>query len=203
MKIYYHISTNPNCNWEVGDEIEFGLEDNFMWKSFLEKGDFIKLDGEVFTSYKVVTNALGIYMRLHPIPIPMKSYHLNPIYSLKEAVESLRNVMLINRELAFESIRREFYPALPSRNKCIWLIPDHEQSLVFWRNLFGEKNQKVFKVSADGIIHRTSQEWLIVETDALNNINAMGHKYWQGEKAGSVDDEVLFIGKVRILERIY
>lgn len=41
MKFFYHINNNPDCNWEIGDEIEFGLKENYMWKSFLEKGDFL------------------------------------------------------------------------------------------------------------------------------------------------------------------
>lgn len=140
-------------------------------------------------------------MRAHPLPIQMRNYHLKPLYTLKEAIDSLGNVMNLNRELAFESIRREFYPELPSRHKCIWLIPDNEQSLNFWMNLFGTKNQRVFKVQVDGKIHRTSQEWLIGGTYSLNEINSIAHKYWKCENSGGIEDEVLFIGKIKILEK--
>lgn len=203
METFYHISNKPDCDWKVGDEIEFGVEQNYMWQSFLMNGDFIELEDEKIPADLIIEHALDHYMKIYYAPMQMKNYHFNPLHTLKEAVDSLRNLKIIKRELVFESIRKEFYPELPSRHKCIWLIPDDEKSLEFWRrDVFKLNNPKIFKLSVDGKTHRASQQWLICRTYSLNEINSMAHKYWQGENSGSIDDEILFVGKIRILEKL-
>jgi hypothetical protein len=122
----------------------------------------------------------------------MKGYHFNPIKTLKETIDSLGNALKICRELAFESIRKEFYPELPSRQKCIWLMPDNEKSLELWKNTIHNEHQKIFKVTADGNIHRAVQKWLIGGTFSLNKWITLAHKYWKGEDSGSIEDEIIF-----------
>ena len=133
----------------------------------------------------------------------MKDYHFNPILTLGETIDSLGNSMKIIRELAFEAIRKEFYPELPSREKCIWLIPDNEQSFVFWKNVLNNNSQRIFKLAVDGKIHKAAQKWLVGGTFALNETNSMAHKYWNGGDSGSIEDEILFVGKIKILEKLY
>ncbi|MDP1726879.1 MAG: DUF2441 domain-containing protein [Bacteroidota bacterium] len=203
MEMYYHINNSPDCNWKIGDEIYFGHEDNYMWRSFAEKGDFIELNGEKYSSDLITRHAFDTYTSKFPAPIKMQGYHFNPILTIKEAIDSLGNTLRIIRELAFETIRNSFYPELPSRHKCIWLIPDNEQSYDFWKNILQSKHQKIFKVIiVNGKIHRAAQKWLIGGTFPLNETISKAHKYWKGEDSGNVEDEVLFEGKIRILEEV-
>lgn len=201
MQVFYHINNNPECNWKVGDEIIFGVDDNHMWQSFARTGDFIELNGTKYTSDLITRNALDVYMG-QAAPIPMKDYHFKPIYTLKEALDSLGNSVKIIREQAFESIRKEFYSELPSRNKCIWLIPNDALSFSFWKNTLYSINQRIFKLAVDGKIHRAAQKWLVGGTYPLSEINSMAHRYWKGEDSGGIEDEVLFTGKIKILEEI-
>ena len=72
---YFHINNQPDCSWKPGDEVSIGHEYNYMWRSFLEKGAFIKLNGEKLPAYKIIKAALNIYLRLDPVPLQMKDYH--------------------------------------------------------------------------------------------------------------------------------
>lgn len=202
MSMYYHINNNTNCNWQKGDEVYFGHEYNKMWTSFLEKGAYINLNGDKHSADKIVKTALNAYSRNEPVPLQMKGYHFNPVFTLKEATDCLGQSMNIIRELTFEAIRREFYPELPSRHNCIWLTLDDKLSVQFWKNLVHGSNKRIFRVETEGIIHRAAHKWLIGGTIPLNEINSMAHKYWRGEDSGSIEDEILFVGKVIILDEV-
>ncbi len=141
-------------------------------------------------------------MSIFPVLEAMKGYHLNPILTLNEASDSLGNLMRIVRELVFENIRKEYYPDLPSRHKCIWLIPDDNESFRFWKSILKSKSQRVFKVIVKGKIHRASQKWLVGGTIPLNEIYLMANKFWNSDEAGDYEDEILFVGKMTILEEL-
>jgi hypothetical protein len=199
---YFHINNQPDCSWKAGDEVFLGHEYNKMWRSFLEKGAYIDLEGEKVLADKIIITALNAYARNEPIPIQMKSYHFKPVHTLKEATDCLGQSMRINRELAFESIRKEYYPELPSRHNCIWLTPDDKKSLDFWKNVVYGSNKRIFRVETEGVIHRAAHKWLITGMMPLNEINSLAHNYWKGKEAGGLEDEILFIGKLKIIEEL-
>lgn len=203
MNTYYHINNNPDCSWKNGDEFYFGQEENKFWRSFLEKGASIKLDGNNRRpADQVIKFALNAYAYNEPVPPQMQAYHFKPVHTLKEASDCLRQSISAVRELIFESIRKEFYPDLPSRHNCIWLVPDDPQSLTFWKELVYGKTKRIFKVEAEGTIHRAANKWLITGTIPLNEINSLAHNYWKGTDAGGLEDEILFTGKLKIIEEL-
>ena len=202
MSSYFHINNQPDCSWKAEDEVYFGNEYNNMWRSFLEKGAYINLNGEKRPADQVIKYALNAYAYNEPVPPQMKGYRFNPVFTLKEATDCLGESMRIIRELIFESIRKEFYPQLPSRHNCIWLIPDDKRSLQFWKNLVHGSNKRIFRVETEGIIHRAANKWLITGTIPLNEINSLAHNYWKGNDAGGLEDEILFTGKVKIIEEL-
>jgi len=199
---YFHINNQADCSWRAGDEVYCGHEYNKMWRSFLEKGAFINLNGDKRPADQVIKYALNAYARNEPVPEQMKGYHFKPVGTLKEATDCLGESMRIIRELTFEAIRKEFYPELPSRHNCIWLCPDDKRALQFWMNLVHGSNKKIFRVKTDGIVHRTTNKWLITGTIPLNEINSLAHNYWRGKGTGGFEDEILFVGKLKIIEEL-
>ena len=202
MSSYFHINNQPDCSWKAGDEVYFGNEYNNMWRSFLEKGAYINLNGEKRPADQVIKYALNAYAYNEPVPPQMKGYRFNPVFTLKEATDCLGQSMRIIQELIFESIRKEFYPQLPSRHNCIWLTPDDKRSLQFWKNLVHGSNKRIFRVETEGIIHRAANKWLITGTIPLNEINSLAHNYWKGNDAGGLEDEILFTGKLKIIDEL-
>ncbi len=202
MELYYHINKDNTCNWKVGDEIDLSKEDNFYWQSFSETSELIEINGEKFDVYQIATNAFDAYIRKYPPPMKMKDYHFNSLRTLKETMDSLGNAVKTVRELAFELVRKDFYPELPSRQKCIWLIPDDKKSLEYWKNVIQNKDKRIFKITVNGKIHRAAPKWLNGGTFSLNKWTSMAHSYWQGEESGNIEDEILFEGKIKIIEEI-
>jgi hypothetical protein len=199
LNTYYHINRNPDCLWNAGDEFYFGQEHNYRWRSFLENGRSVNLNGEKHTADKIIKTALNCYLERKPFPVQMNDYRCNPVATLNHAAECLDHSMNIIRELAFEAIRKEFYPELPSRQRCIWLTPNDELSLQFWKN---KVSGKIFRVETEGVIHRAPEKWMIMGTIPLNEINSLAHNYWKGNDAGGFEDEILFEGKLKIVEEL-
>lgn len=202
MSSYFHINNQPDCSWKAGDEVYFGHEYNNMWRSFLEKGAYINLNGEKRPADQVVKFALNWYLKKQPFPEEMKDYHFHPVATLKEATDCLGQSTRLIRELTFEAVRKEFYPELPSRHSCIWLAPYDKNSLQFWKKQVHGSVKKIFRVEAEGIIHRAANKWLMTGSMSLNDINLMAHNYWKGNEAGGLEDEILFIGKLKIIEEL-
>lgn len=202
MNTFYHITNNPDCSWKIGDEYCFGHEYNKYWLSFLEKGAYINLKGERRPADQVIKYALNAYAYNELVPPQMKDYHFNPVFTLKEATDCLGQSIRTIRELLFESVRKEFYPELPSRQNCLWLTTDDQNSLEFWKkSVYGEK-KRVFRVKTEGITHRAANKWLITGTIPLNEIISKAHNYWKGDDAGGIEDEILFVGKLKIIEEL-
>ena len=84
----------------------------------------------------------------------------------------------------------------------MWLSPDDKLSLQFRNNLVHGSNKRIFRVETEGIIHRAANKWLNTRTIPLDEINLMAHNYWKGIDTGDIEDEILFIGKLKIVEEL-
>ena len=200
MKTYFHINNDCTCDWKEGDIIDFDGNQNYYWQGLSRKGDYIKLSGQEYPSNLVAEKALKVYKREEGPPKEMKDYHFHPLITLEQTFQSLGNSLRLNRELIFEYVRNEFYPELPSRHSCIWLIPNDTESVDFWKQIIQGNTHKIFKVTVDGKIHRASQKWLIGGTISVHEWEKLAHRYWQGLESGSLQDEILFEGKMKILK---
>lgn len=107
------------------------------------------------------------------------------------------------RELIWEDIRAARYPEKPSRKKCLWLA-EGEDNLNYWLSKLGSANDLlVFRVEVDeGITHDASDEHLMSDNMAYNEAIAMAECYWNGEISNPIAKEVLFEGRLRVLEHI-
>jgi hypothetical protein len=63
-----------------------------------------------------------------------------------------------------------------------------------------QHQKRIYQVEVDGNVHRTSQEWLIGGTFSLNRWDELAHNYWKGTNYESIEDEVLFTGRIKILK---
>lgn len=113
------------------------------------------------------------------------------------------NLLLI-RELIFEEVRNAMFPQLPSRQRCIWLIPDNPAAVKYWwSTMAGPK--KIFQLSVSGKYHVANQSFLKIDSGPYN-LNAWkerAFRYWAGIKgADAIEDEVLFEGFVNTLEEV-
>jgi hypothetical protein len=127
-------------------------------------------------------------------------YHFNPEETIKELDRALKDYLILVREWIFEEIRKEFFPNLPSRQRCLFVIPNDVQSLNYWRNTLG-KNGNILKLELTGKLHRANQLHLDLTTDNLDHIRGKAFKYWAGASgSNSAEDEYLFEGFAKVLE---
>lgn len=108
-KIFYQVATNRN--FKVGDRLHFGEETNGQMKIF---NFSFNENGKPFHELGFKDAKKGIF----------KNKTL--IYKLSNA---LANYDLYLRETALEEVRKEKFPNLPSRFKCMFLSETKEDAL--------------------------------------------------------------------------
>lgn len=106
------------------------------------------------------------------------------------------------RELIWEAVRVENYLDKPSRQKCLW-VSQGEDNLNYWISQLGlGKNQAVFRVDLEGKTHEASDEHLMNDDIPYDLALEKAHKYWKGEISNPLAKEILFEGKMRVLEQV-
>lgn len=121
----------------------------------------------------------------------------------KDLVGGLRNYLLFMRERIFENVRRNSFPALPSRLKCLWVIEDNgniNEAINYWWNELS-RNGQLIKLELNGNLFQSDEKYLQLKLESVESMKSKAESYWQG-KLG--DDptyyECLFIGKAKVLE---
>ncbi|WP_337487858.1 DUF2441 domain-containing protein [Phascolarctobacterium faecium] len=112
------------------------------------------------------------------------------------------------REMIFEEIRQKHFPHLPSRQRCLWLIPiknDNTQALDYWKTILLQDNtpHQILLLNCSGKIHYANQSFLDLHVGNFNYFREKAFKYWSGLNVDTVssDIECLFEGFVTV-ERI-
>lgn len=108
--------------------------------------------------------------------------------------------MKVVRELIFEEIRNEFFPSFPSRTRCLWVLPDNEETIKFWREeLKGQ--QVLLKLSLTGKVFEANQQYLSIAKEfSLDELRQKAFRYWSGASGtNSAEIEVLFEGFAKVL----
>ncbi len=104
------------------------------------------------------------------------------------------------RELVWEDIRKKEFPHLPSRQRCIWLIPTLE-GVKYWINRMGISDEyQVLRANVQGRIHKASESFLLTEVEPLEEVILKARQYWLGIVEDPATEEILFEGRVKVVE---
>jgi hypothetical protein len=208
-EIFYHIQIvrpwKPS-EWEIG-QIHFigAIKNPFV--GFYDKNSFGVRDPNsgMFYTTDYIAAAMRNYIktgRKEKDKNLSTFYHFDTEKTTEELIKVLNDYLLLVREWIFEEVRKEFFPNLPSRQRCLWVIPDDEKAIQYWWNEMG-KEGKLLKLELTGKIHQTNQQCLAQTTQSLNEIRMKAFKYWAGASGiDSSQDEYLFEGFVKVLESI-
>jgi hypothetical protein len=107
------------------------------------------------------------------------------------------------RELIFEEVRKEYFPTFPSRTRCLWVVPEEEGLIDYWRNQLDvdEYEYKILKLSLTGKIFKANQGHLEVGNFPLDTWRQKAFRYWAGASGENpLENEVLFEGFATVLE---
>src|SRR5690606_13648806 len=104
----------------------------------------------------------------------------------------------------FEEVRSDYFPSLPSRIRCLWVIePDEDnKSLKYWYNQLGRKG-RIYQINLTGKIHKVNQEYLTINTNSMNYLRQQAFKYWSGASGTHQHEcEILFEGLAIVEEQL-
>lgn len=193
---FFHI--NRSVQWSthqsltVGQEVEAGIEMN-PYFSFYEKTSMtfpVTIEsGQVVHSPAV--KFLGSVMRgeVRPVNLPQDAFNV------------ARHFVVLARELFWESIRLEEFPDRPSRHRCIWLCPSLENARDWFSRLDITKfDYQLLKVSVNGRLHKANELLLLGDSEPLEITRSKAREYWQGLQAEGGREEILFEGRMKVLE---
>lgn len=203
--VYYHIQRSDPWKgqpWNVGQTYFIGGKKNPFF-GFYDFAAFNIQDpiSKNWYSLNHVANSMIKYIDKKEKDEYLKSfYHFDSEKTTRELYNALEEYLKLVREWTFEEVRREFFPNLPSRQRCLFVIPMEFQSLNYWWNKLG-KNGNILKLELTGKLHRTNQEYLLATTDSLDHIRGKAFRYWAGASgSNAAEDEYLFEGFAKVLE---
>lgn len=183
--ILYQVATDKN--YKVGDIMHFGDEPN----------------GQEFNCLNLSFNKEGQYLHKLGFDNAKKGIFKNKklIFDLSKA---LSNYDFIMREFALEEVRKQQFPHLPSRFRCMFLSEDADTCL---HNLQGfidrgaGTNLQAIKVKVNGEAHFVKDYGVSRLGLSFNEYKNEAIKYWsQDQHSTSATKEILFIGDVEIVE---
>ena len=115
------------------------------------------------------------------------------------ADDLVRHFVAYIRELIWEDVRKTEFPHLPSRQRCIWLIPNRE-GVSFWLNRLGLEGRE-FQI-ARVRLHIGSDEHLLGDSEPMLVTIKRARQYWLGINDSESTQEILFEGRIRVEEFI-
>jgi len=198
-KDYYHIQ-RFDCphKWNVGNTFSFGNQNNHYANRFNNPG---------FVYATETGEKIQILQSFYRIKSLLNTGNVSGI-DLRKIVELIKvlrrfadDTLIVHRENVFEEIRAKNFPNLPSRKRCIWLIPFNKESLDFWVPRIPKR--KIFQINATGKVHNSSERFLLFEEyNSLEDIRQAAFSYWAGVEGESKDDEIIFEGVIEVIQEI-
>ncbi len=213
MKITVFRLETKNINYWKNDEAKtVGSTYNYFFGFYLdEKSQFTKMMNDLlsFDEINPQKNTLSDihkfiknndYLKFVDFFERTKKHNIyknNPIFIDKEFGQLIR-------ELTLESIRLDKYPAYPSRQTCLYCIPD-EKGISYWKNRINSKSKdyQLVELEIEGDTFVGNDDFLIryegdIETYKENLIN-----YWDIEgSVKMIESEILFNGTARCIRVI-
>lgn len=186
--ILYQVSRDRN--YKVGDIIEFGIENNGV-------------GNRVFNSKFNICNETYY-------DLGFKYADSKNFFKKKELIvnicKSLSESDYVIRELAVEEIRKNFYPDMPSRLKCMFLSESKDLVLRNLHDFHKENKNKQYQavaVKVTGNIFYAKEIGLPRKGLSYSEYMDVAHQYWcQNQDSTSEVKEILFEGNAEIVEII-
>ena len=183
--ILYQVATDRN--YKVGDIIHFGDEPN----------------GQEFNCLNLSFNNNGEPLHKLGYDNAKKGIFKNKNLLL-DMSNALSNYDFIMREFALEEVRRQQFPHLPSRFRCMFLSEDADtclHNLQGFINRGAGSNLQAIKVRVNGEAHFVKDYGVGRLGLSFNEYKNEAIKYWsQDQHSSSATKEILFTGDVEILD---
>jgi hypothetical protein len=196
---YYHINRlvdwSPHRNpLSVGEAIDVGGSSNPYFRLFETVGATYPL----VQGGQVTQRIPGVrFLEL------VRDGVINPSNLARDAFDLASYLARHIGEFVFEDVRRREFPHLPSRQRCVWLIPNQDGAR-YWVRRLGMVEEgvdfQVVRVRVQGRLHTASESYLVTDSMPLLEVITRARQYWLGivEEAGT--EEIIFEGRMRVEE---
>lgn len=182
-KVLFHISRETT--WEIGQTIISGERENPFWRGCKEYSPKVVVNGETMPIFEMI--------RKFP-NFDVTADNINFLYANLKNLS--KEFAFYIRERTFEDVRREYYPELPSRQKCLWL--SEEDQLPFWRTMEENTQRSLLVLELSGDIFCGDAFWLTADTFSSIEYTNRARHYWSGDLTDVPQKEYLFYGKALI-----
>lgn len=188
----FHIAKQPSNYqpWAEGDEIDWGNRDNLFTRNLFSSDLRYPDPTHGPTSYRKA------YESLLQKSLAEKNSQLFSYFDFSNYALNKTSMML--REIVLESYRKNHKPELPSRWNCIWLCSG--EGVDYWVNALQISDYKVYRVQVSGACHVSLDEHLYSDILNVDQYFEMAQRYWKGQASISPDSEIIFNGKLTVLE---
>lgn len=191
---FYHINREvpwvPYQSRKVGDAFCVGAEENpfFQHYSNYSPRELVNQNGET-----VKVPAVAFLRQVKEGLI-----QTNDLPTI--AFQTAEYFQMFLREVWWECVRLQEFPQLPSRQRCLWLIPDLA-GVDFWlERLHCHAPYQVLTVEAEGIFHTANEKYLTGDAVLLPEMRERARLYWKGVMPHDGMPEVLFEGAINVVE---
>lgn len=185
-KIFYQVATNRN--YKVGDILNFGENLNGQGQRVLNSK---------FNNGNTPFSKLGFQY------LDNKNIFKNKKVIL-EISKALLEADFVLRELATEEVRKQNFPNLPSRFKCMFLSETKEEAMKNFEKMKKDNPHKTFQavaVKLNGEIFYAKEIGLQRNGLSFNQYKQLSEEYWnQNQNSNEKVKEILFEGQAEILE---
>lgn len=176
----YHISRQDH--WKVGDILTAGVEDNEFWSICKDYNRTFKVDGREMTVFEMINNVETF---------EVSQQNIRFLYMVIKRIS--KEYAFYVREQIFEAVRREYFPQLPSRQKCLWVC--EEDQISFWADSKTDKEpRRLLTLELTGDLFCGDDYWLDADTFSSLTYTDRAHHYWAGELSDDPHKEFLFTG---------
>ena len=198
-KELFHIHSIDSYDdiWQVGNIIN--IDNDFISNRFLFMNERFKLLSNYFKTndveelIKKIEYLIAEFMFLSDEEQKM---HEDTIEVLRDYLKFLHTYKF---ELGLETARKKIDESLPSRFHSIWLTNDTD--LNYWKSKF-DYNDIVFKLSLDGTLFKTSDNFFPSQLLPLKEIIEEAYNYWKPNNQETIVHEYLFQGKATIIKKL-
>ena len=190
---YYHV--NRLAGWSPYPLLDEGIVLNVGGESNPYFGFF-----EKYRKTYPVTQNDGSELQVLGVSFlsAVRSGEVNSTELPNVAHDLAQHLVTFLRELIWEDVRRREFPHLPSRQRCMWLIPSLD-GVRFWIARMGVTNDfRVLRLRVQGRIHTASEMHLLGDSVSLEEAIRLARQYWLGVVEDPVRQEVIFEGRVEV-----
>lgn len=184
-RVMLHISRENK--WKIGDTLTSGLKENPFWLFCKNYSPIVTVNQQMMPLFKMFDQFSTF---------DVTQGNIEFLYQNLKSIS--KEVAFYIREQVFEEVRKEHFPYLPSRQKCLWVT--EEEQLPYWKTMADNEQRYLLTLELNGDLFCGDAYWLTADTFSSIEYEKRANHYWSGKLSTIELKEYLFNGDAIIKE---